>query len=418
VAQFTRVGVAESQIGQQTEANIEANVEANVEPGCAACAVAGERKETRTSAVIFPLGPYHPLLPEPYALRLRLHGEQVVAATAPATGYGRRDLLDLVRGQPIEDALVVLERVCAHAGQGYRLALSIAIERAARMTAPRSAQLTRVFFAELEMALSALWSLSELARALNMRGLRTQGLEQRERIYEAAANATGQRVYWAIARPGGVREGIQIEEVAAQFTWMRETVEGWRVTTAPRGVLRAVAERVDARQVKPQRESDSVASDEAALPVEAGVAPLAYEDARRSAPYDGYRAITVDWTPLDDLPPGGVADVTSCALRLVTRLKLSYDIMHVCAETLSDSPRGQGSGALRAGQGSATIQTAHGPARIEVTLANDQTVADVRITTPCAEALTRAPTGLLGRTLADVPATLVGLDLCPSCADL
>jgi Ni,Fe-hydrogenase III large subunit len=345
-----------------------------------------------------------------------LHGEQVVAATTPATGYGRRDLLDLVRGQPIEDALVVVERVCAHAGQGYRLALSIAIERAARMAAPRSAQLTRVFFAELEMALSALWSLSELARALNMRGLRAQGLEQRERIYEAAASATGQRVYWAIARPGGVREGIQFEEVAAQLNWLRDTVEGWRVTTAPRGVLRAIAERVDARQVKPQSDG-SDASDETAQPAAAGIAPPALEDARRSAPYDGYRAITVDWTPLDDLP-GGVADVTSCALRLVTRLKLSYDIMHVCAETLREALHGQASGALRAGQGSATIQTAHGPARIDVTLANDQTIADARITTPCAEALTRAPTGLRGRALADVPATLVGLDLCPSCADL
>lgn len=338
----------------------------------------------------------------------------MVAATEPATGYGRRDLLDLVRGQPIEDALVVVERVCAHAGQGYRLALSIAIERAARMTAPRSAQLTRVFFAELEMTLSALWSLSELARALNMRGLRAQGLEQRERMYEAAANATGQRVYWAIARPGGVREGIQFDAVAAQLSWLRDALEGWRVTTAPKGVLRAIAERVDARQVKPQGDG---ASGETTQPGAAGMASLAREDARRGAPYDGYRAITVDWTPLDDLP-GGVADVTSCALRLVTRLKLSYDIMRVCAETLSGAPRGQANGALRAGQGSATIQTAHGPARIDVTLANDQTIADAHITTPCAEALTCASAGLLGRTLADVPATLVGLDLCPSCADL
>lgn len=338
----------------------------------------------------------------------------MIAATEPATQYGRRDLLSLVRGQPIEDALVVVERVCAHAGQSYRLALSIAIERAARMTAPRSAQLTRVFFAEMEMALSALWSLSELARTLNLRSLWAQGLEQRERIYQAATEATGQRVYWAIAQPGGVREDIQFEEARAQLGWLREAVEGWRVTTAPHGVLRAIAERVDARQLKPEA---SESADVAAAPDDAPDDALTREDARRTAPYDGYRAITVDWTPLDDLP-SGVADVTSCALRLVTRLKLSYDIMHVCAETLSELPRGQGSGAPRAGQGSATIQSAHGPARVDVTLTADQTIVEARITTPCAEALARAPGRLVGRTLADVPATLVGLDLCPSCADL
>lgn len=377
----------------------------------------GERKETRTSAVIFPLGPYHPLLSEPYALRLSLQGERVVAATKPETQYGRRDLLDLVRGQPIEDALVVLERVCTHTGQGYRLALSIAIERAARMTAPRSAQLTRVFFAELEMALSALWSLSELARALNMRSLWAQGLEQRERIYQAATNATGQRVYWAVARPGGVREDIEFEEARAQLGWLRDAVEGWRVTTAPHGVLRAITERVDARQLKPEALEEARAVAQASDTDVAPANALTREDARRTAPYDGYRAITVDWTPLDDLP-SGVADVTSCALRLVTRLKLSYDIMRVCAETLSELPRGQASGAPRAGQGSATIQSAHGPSRIDVTLAADQTIAEARIATPCAEALARAPWRLVGRTLADVPATLVGLDLCPSCADL
>jgi NADH-quinone oxidoreductase subunit D len=375
---------------------------------CAAREAAGERKETRTSAVIFPLGPYHPVLSEPYALRLRLHDERVAAATEPMSGYSRRGLLDLVAGQPLEDALVVLERACAHAGQAYRLALSIAAERAARITAPRSAQLARVFFAELEMTLSALWTLTELARALNLRSLRAVGLEQRERIYDAAVAATGERVYWGIARPGGVREGIQFAAARELLGWLPAMVETWCVATAPGGALHRAAERVDARQAT----STGGAADGA----DAAKAP-AREDARRAAPYDGYRAITLDWSPLDDLP-GGAAEVMSCALRLVTHLKLSYDIMHVCAEMLGGGVSGQMGAPLRAGQGSATIQTAHGPARVDVTLANGQTVAQARLATPCAAALAEAPRWLLGRTLAHIPAILVGLDLCPSCADL
>src|SRR6185312_6555331 len=139
-------------------------------------------------------------------------------------------------------------RTCAEAGQGYRLALSLCAERAARITAPRSAQLMRVFFAELEMTLSALWSLAELARALNLRSLRALGLEQRERIYDAASEATGQRVYWAIARPGGVREGIQFGAARDLLEWLHGAVEIWRVTTAPKGALRRRGERAAARQ--------------------------------------------------------------------------------------------------------------------------------------------------------------------------
>ncbi len=375
---------------------------ADAQTFCAACEAAGERKEPRTSAVIFPVGPYHPALSEPYALRLRLHGERVVAASEPTTGYSRRGLLDLITGQPLEDGLVVLERACAHAGQGYRFALSLAAERAASITAPRPAQLARMFFAELEMTLSALWSLSELARALNQRTLRAVGLEHRERIYEAAEEATGERVYWGVAQPGGVRAGIQFAAARAIVGWLPEMVETWRVATAPRGALRRAAERVDAA-----RTGDLAGAGSA----------LAREDARHAAPYDGYRALTLDWSPLDDLQ-SGVADIASCALRLVTRLKLSYDIMHVCAETLGDATPGRAGATLRAGQGSATIQTAHGPARIDVTLASDQTITQARLTTPCAAALAAAPGWLLGRSLAHVPALLAGLDLCPSCADL
>lgn len=363
----------------------------------------GERKETRTSAVIFPLGPYHPVLSEPYALRLRLRGERVIAASEPITGYGRRGLLALVAGQPLEDALVVLERTCAHAGQAYRLALSIAVERAARITAPRPAQLARVFFAELEMTQSALWALAEIARALKLPALRASGLEQRERIYEAAAEATGERVYWGVARPGGVRGDIRFAEASAPLSWLPAAIESWRGASAPHGPLGQAAERID--RVQPKRLQSR------------GADVAASEDARRAAPYDGYRAITLDWTSLDDRPDAAT-EVAAHALRLVARLKLSYDIMRVCAEALGDADLAQAKTPLAPGQGSARIQTAHGPARLDVTVANDQTVRDIHLVTSCAATLADAPGWLVGRALAHIPAVLAGLDLCPSCADL
>lgn len=330
----------------------------------------------------------------------------MVAATRPVTGYGRRGLLDLVAGQPVEDALVVLERACAHAGQAYRLALSIAIERATRVTASRAAQLARVFFAELEMAQSTLWGLTEMARTLNLPALRVRGLEQRERVYTTATAATGERVYWGIAQPGGVREGIQFAEARAILDWLPDVVEMWRVATTPAGALRRSAERVDA--AAPEKTSADAAARESTL---------MREDARRETPYSGYRLITLDWPSLDT-GPENATNVATRAVRLVARLKLSADIMRVCAETLDDAELGHTPAPLRAGHGNVTVQTAHGPARLDVTLASDQTIAELRLATLCAEAIDETPEWLAGRRLAHVPALLACLNLCPSCADL
>ena len=367
---------------------------------------AGKRKETRTSAVIFPLGPYHPILSEPYALRLRLQSDRVVAATGPVTGYGRRDLLGLVAGQSVEDTLVVLERACAHVGQAYRLALSIAIERTTRANTPRSAQLARVFFAELEMAQSALWGLAELARALNLPALRARGLEQRERVYAAALEATGERVYWGIAQPGGVREGIQFAAARAILDWLPDVVDSWRVATAPAGGLRRAAERVD-RDAPDQPPAEAAAR----------TSTLMREDARREAPYGGYRLITLDWSPLDS-GQDITSSVAARAVGLVTRLKLSADIMRVCAQSLDNAELGHAPTPLVAGHGAVTVQTAHGPARLDVTMTSAQTVGEVRLVTPCADMLAETPDWLAGRRLAHVPALMACLNLCPSCADL
>lgn len=368
-------------------------------------AAVDKRKETRTSAVSFPLGPYHPALSEPYALSLRLRGERVIAATQPDCRYGYRGVRDLVIGQPVDDALVLLERICPHAGQGYRYALCIAIERATHATVARSEQLMRVFFAELEMALSALWGLSELSRALQRPALRARGLEQRERLYALAAEATGERVYWGVARPGGVRDGIQFGAARQMLDALRDAVEIWRVTTTPRGVLLRAARRVD----------DAQPADMPPL-----AHPSAQTDARREAPYGGYRLLTLDWSTLEPADEGAAESTTvaAWAMRLEARLKLSYDIMRVCAESLDESTLGHAQTPLVGGQSSVTTQTAHGSARLMVTLSDDQRITGLEINTPCAETLAATPGWLRGRRLSHVPALLACLDLCPSCAEL
>lgn len=313
---------------------------------------------------------------------------------------------DLAIGQPLDDALVLLERVCPHVGQAYRYALCIAVERATHATVQRSTQLARVFFAELEMAQSALWGLSELSRALQLPGLRARGLEQRERLYAAAAEATGERVYWGVSLSGGVREGIQFAAARQMLDWLREMVEVWRVATTPQGALLRAARRVDMAQP----------SDAPALTIIG-----AQTDARREAPYGGYRLLTLDWEHLEpdvEKPVNEATVVSEYATFLVTRFKLSYDIMRVCAESLDETELGRARTPLVGGEGSVTVQTAHGPIRLDMTLSDDQRITRLDIETPCASKMAATPEWLIGRRLAHVPALLACLNLCPSCAEL
>src|SRR5579863_3800940 len=126
------------------------------------------------SAIAFPLGPYHPALPLPMALTLRLSGETVVGvapvdaagALAPgATGYCRRGVAELCVGRAPDDALAIVERSCSLAGPAHRQALCLALEAVAGVEAPESDRIARSLFAELARILARLWTLGQVARA-------------------------------------------------------------------------------------------------------------------------------------------------------------------------------------------------------------------------------------------------------------
>lgn len=365
---------------------------------------------------MFPLGPFHPALAEPLALRLRLRGERVTDVETPAGGpggYSHRGALELAEGLPLDDALVILERVCARAGQSYRLALCLAVERIARPAMTRPAQLARTLFAELERLNSALWTLGEIARAVDQRRLWGEALDQREQVFDAARVATGERVFWGVARPGGVREGLTLASMRTFAEGATGIYDVWRQAMAPGGALRQATEGLG----RPLEGAPTAAATEPPeTPSE--TSRLSAEDVRRAAPYGAYRMMTLDWDPLDELDADAV-DVTTRAARLVAGMKLSVDILVTCMEELEDES-GLGSAPLKltAGEGSAMAQSPHGPARVTVALDGAGAVESLRLETPCAEMIARAPALLTGRALGEAPALLAALDLCPACAEL
>ncbi len=118
-----------------------------------------------------------------------------------------------------------MERSCSLAGGAHRTALCQAVESATAATVPANARVTRVLFAEIERALARLWLLATVSRAAGQPATLRDALEQREMLFDALEEATGQRRYWGIAVPGGVRGELTIEPITKAIEAMAPALE-------------------------------------------------------------------------------------------------------------------------------------------------------------------------------------------------
>ena len=371
-------------------------------------------KEHPTSTVIFPLGPYHPALPQPLALSLRLRGETITGADAPATGFGRRGIADLVAGKSLEDALAIIERACSHAHESHRLVVCQAIESAAGLTLSSSAGLTRTLFAEIERILARFWTLGMAARAAGFPAPFQDAMERREILFDALETVTGERIYWAVSVRGGVRPDLDIAPLRDPLAALEPTVAAWRVLVGSKGSLgRALrsAGPISAERAEALGLTGLAARGSRILP-----------DLRTTTPYAGYSDVTIPAPPSPDTLKGDVASRLAVAVDDISR---SLTIALTCVESLisggvSRSP-GAASGQATGRDGAGAVEGPHGPVAAAVTLAGDAAalaVARVRLEPPGAANLAALPALLEGQPLAQAPVILAGLDLCLECLDL
>lgn len=358
---------------------------------------------------MFPFGPFHPALAEPLGLVLRVRGETVVAVEDVATGCCARDVLALTEGQPFADALVLVERSCSIAGHAHRLALVRAIEDALGLVVARGAALLRTCFAEIERMLARLWLLSRTARAFGLAWLAHLALDQRETLFAAADEATGQRTYWAMSEPGGARMDIDAQPLAEALESLAPAVARWRSLVAPGGRL----ERLGAGlAVIPATKATHLRLGGLAAAALGGA-----EDERRLRPTEGYAHVDARWPDPEETPGDLAARLRAC----VEDLAFSHSIARMALQALSDAdvvapaavppPDAPATGHAR-------VEGPHGPVDVSLVVRPDLVVTEVEVHTPAERVLAALPIALEGARLERVPAILASLDLCPECVDL
>lgn len=372
--------------------------------------------------VSFPLGPYHPALVQPLALTVKLRGERMAAVYSPRAGYCSRNIDVLVRGKPIPQALALVERSCALAGQTHRTVACQAIEDAWRIAPSHQAILLRAAFGEIERLLARLWTLGLSARAAGLDALWRTALEHRETLFAALYRVTGQRSFWSIARPGGVRQfdpPLDSDALLTALVQLEPALDSWRTAASSRGPLgRAAAgagilDETRARTLKVKGIAARAAGPD--------------DDLRRDAPDDAYTAVADMW-PAERSEPGcgdAAARLMVAAEDLITSIRLARGLFETARDAgdvlvvldVAATPAPQ-PGVADLVEGSATREGPHGPVTVSLALAPDGTVANLRLLTPIAGVLAALPEVLREQPVARAPLIVASLDLCVECLDL
>ncbi len=361
----------------------------------------------------FPIGPFHPTLTEPLALHLALRGERVTGVDI-RMGYLYRGVEPLAGRQDLDTMLAMVEHSCDTCGAGYRMALSMALEQLAAVTPSSHAVGVRTIFAEVERALARLWLLQEVGRIGDFGSLLTHAVEAREILFEACTQATGHRLFWEIAVPGGIRPVADLAAIGEILEDLLVHLDEIDRMLTPRGVV--------------GRATTQMGTITAAMAATMGLTGLALrasgadDDLRISDPYAAYAELTDMFAKPALVLTGDVA----------SRLRLAAHDIRVslaCVQALLDQP-GEGPDAVAfptnapVGEISIAFEATRGRAAIfaRVEHAGQLSTAGwcdrLELHTPGEVNAGVIPIILNGAMLSDVPLILASLDVCVACTDL
>jgi len=354
---------------------------------------------------IIPVGPYHPALEEPYKISLDCEGETIRDASIEV-GFNFRAIEWLAERKNYTQALTLVERVCGICSNVHTLTFSRAVEAIADLEVPERARYIRVIVAEAERLHSHLLWAGVACELIGFQTLFMTCFALREEVMDVLQTISGNRVNYAMNRPGGVN---------------RDITDPARVLAATRSI-RAATER----QLIPVLTTDSTVHARCA-----GVGTLTREDAlalgalgptarasglgqdiRRAAPYEVYDRLDFEVPVLTD---GDVlARVVVRALEIVESCKL----IEQAVEMMPSGPfAGPDFPIVPRGETCARIEGPRGEVFYYLASNGSDIPARVRVRTPTFAAMPTAGLMVIGESLSDVGLIQASIDPCYSCTD-
>ncbi len=354
---------------------------------------------------VIPVGPYHPALEEPYKIDLECDGESIVGAGIQV-GFNFRAIEWLAERKNYTQDLALVERVCGICSNVHTLTFSNALENLSGLEVPERARYIRVIVAEAERLHSHLLWAGVACELIGFQTLFMTCFSLREQVMDVLEAISGNRVNYAMNRPGGVNRDIADPgSVLAAAGRIRSVTSEQLipVLTGDRTV------RARCRGVGVLTRDDAVSLGALGPTARASGLP---QDMRRAAPYEIYDRLDFEVPVLSD---GDVlARVVVRALEIVE----SCRIIEQAVESMPAGPVQNGDfPAIPPGEACARIEGPRGEVFYYVASDGSDVPTRVRIRTPTFHNMPTVLPMLRGMTLADAPLIQASIDPCYSCTD-
>lgn len=364
------------------------------------------------------IGPYHPALPGPMVLSLKLDGEVIVNGSYE-TGFLYRGLEQEFEKHHWRETIPLADRLDPEASFFGELCFCLAVEEVCGVKVPERSQMIRIIISELSRISSHLLHIAKLGKSLNSDTISHFVLRDREKILDLFELLTGARFNLNFLWFGGVSDDVTD------------------------GFLERVSDVCDLIKVRIKEYNDLFSFNKAFLKRTAKVGVLSYdlakkfgvtgpiarasgveEDVRKSAPYSGYDkvdfSVPIGQGEFGD--PGSAHDRYLLRLREITK---SIDITKQVVEAIPSGeffhpnfdPRNPKLFKIPAGESYQRIESPRGLLGCHIISDGGDRPVRVQFRSPSKIALTILPDLLKGVWVEDLPVILASLDLSIAEAD-
>ncbi len=367
-----------------------------------------------------PVGPIHPALKEPVAVKCEIDGEEVVNAEV-ILGQNHRGVewIGMHRNNPVQ-SIHLSERICGICACTHSFALVRAVEEAADIVPSERAEYIRPIVAELDRIHSHILWAGVAAHELGFDTLLHISWNLREKVMDMQEFVTGNRVTFAMYMYGGVRRDIDSER-AKKLLEMVRYYEGL--------INKFVEMFLHDKTIKMRTVGVGILSKEEAYRL-CTVGPTVRargikKDVRQEEPYAAYADFGVKAITPDMLTGKVVGDVYDNIVVRLLEVKQSLDIIKFCLENMPSGPITTEPNLNKLlvklkkaeGRGLGRHEAPRGEVFHYVELKGQETFYSWKVRAPSNANVVTWPYMLKGEQIADIPIVVASIDPCISCTN-
>jgi ech hydrogenase subunit E len=356
---------------------------------------------------VIPMGPQHPVLPEPLVLDLILEDEKVVDAV-PTIGYIHRGLEMMVERVEYTEMGFVVERICGICSFMHGMGYCVSLETMMNIEVPDRARWLRLIWAEISRIQSHLLWLGLGADAFGFENLFMHCWRMREEVLDIFEKTTGGRIIHSVNRIGGVKRDVSDTELAAILVRLQDLGEAFKATAEVFGSDPSIAHRLG---------GVGVLSAEGALAA-AAVGPMA----RASGIATDTRLNGANLYDQIEFQPV-VENTGDCLARVVVRLREIDQSIDIVRQAIDKMPKGEGQPLEIKPRGNpqgevfTRLEQPRGEVLYYVKANGTKYLERFRARTPTFANIPAMIQLVKGCDLADVPNIILTIDPCISCTE-